>query len=67
MEAQDELKSAQSTYAPYYRTACDTLSVPLMNNKCPFVFYAGSYNGIIASSLYKTIEGFYTDGRCTLP
>ena len=67
MEAEDGLKWSQSSYAPYYRVECEKMREPLMSNSCPFVFYAGSYNGIISAGLYKTIEGFYTNGNCVLP
>lgn len=67
MEAEDSLQWSQSTYAPFYRTACDKMSIPLMSNTCPFIFYAGSYNGVITSSLHNTIEGFYTNGSCVMP
>lgn len=67
MEAQDELKSAQATYSPYYKKACEVLGTPLTNSDCPFVFYAGSYNGIILRGLCKTIDSFYADGSYMLP
>ena len=67
MEAEDALKRQQSTYSKYYNTACNKMKVPLMNGSCPFIFYAGSYNGIVTANLRASIEGFYTDGSCVLP
>lgn len=67
MEAEDTLKGKQSTYSPYYKTACAKMKVPLLNGSCPFIFYAGSHNGIVKSNLRASIEGFYTDGSCVLP
>ena len=43
------------------------MKVPLLNGSCPFIFYAGSYNGIVKSNLRASIEGFYTNGSCVLP
>lgn len=67
MEAEDGLKWSRDTYASYYETECKKMKTPFLSNKCPFVFYAGSHNGIIVAGLHKTIEGFYTDGSCVLP
>lgn len=67
MEAEDALKWKQSTYSSYYETACNKMKVPLLNGSCPFIFYAGSYNGIVKANLRASIKGFYTDGSCVLP
>lgn len=67
MEAQDELRWQQGTYKQYYQEECDAYKPLLMNNYCPFVFYAGSYNGIVGCHLYTSINAFYLNGSCTLP
>lgn len=67
VEAQDELKRQQATYAPLYESECEAYEPLLMNNACPFVFYAGSYNGIVDCHLYLSIDAFYLNGSCRLP
>ena len=57
MEAEDGLKWSRDTYASYYETECKKMKTPFLSNKCPFVFYAGSHNGISLRVFIKQSKG----------
>lgn len=67
MEAEDSLKWSQNVYGTYYNQQCGKMKPLFTNGTCPFLFYAGSYNGIISAGLHASIQAFYKDGSCQLP
>lgn len=65
--ADKELTSAERTFKRNYTSTCSTFSPIFNKGTCQFLFYAGSYNGIISCNLHETVNAFYDNGACKMP
>lgn len=61
------LTAQERTFKKNYANSCLKYSSLFVSGTCPFLFYAGSYSGIIDCNLYETINGFYENGLVKYP